>query len=239
MNRKTCGDQSAAYETLKFATLSGAWVMPGPLPGKQGTHESETPADLPVFSMPGGGELALIREEMGDCERCRLAGTRKHIVFGVGDAAARLMFVGEGPGEEEDRRGEPFVGRAGGLLDRMMHAIGFKREEVYIANVIKCRPPKNRDPAQDEISACKPFLLEQINAIRPVVICALGAHAARSLLDTDEAIGKLRGRVIESGGMKVVATYHPAYLLRNPSAKYLAWQDLKIIRDMLNKSQDL
>lgn len=235
MNTKTSRAASGTHETLRFAAHSGAWVIPGPRPGAKPAPAIEMPADLPVFSMPCGGELALIREEMGDCAKCRLSQARTHIVFGVGDENAKLMFIGEGPGEEEDRRGEPFVGRAGMLLDKMIMAMGLKREKVYIANVIKCRPPKNRDPATDEIAACKPFLLRQIEAVKPRVICALGAHAAKSLLDTDESIGKLRGRIITTGNMKVAATYHPAYLLRNPSAKYLAWQDLKLIRDTLKE----
>ena len=223
---------SSIAESIRFASDSGVWVMRGPLPGRdRGPAVEAAPSDLPVFSLPKGGELAAIREQLGDCERCRLNAGRTHIVFGVGDPHARLMFVGEGPGEEEDRRGEPFVGRAGGLLDRMIKAIGMERREVYIANVVKCRPPKNRDPAPDEIASCKPFLLEQIEAIKPAVVCALGTHAARSLLGTEDPIGKLRGRIIHSGGMKVVATYHPAYLLRNPSAKALAWKDLKMVRD--------
>jgi DNA polymerase len=177
--------------------------------------------------------LERIRDELGDCCRCRLSESRSNIVFGVGDSGARLLFVGEAPGADEDRKGEPFVGRAGQLLDRMIQALGMEREAVYIANVLKCRPPNNRDPRPDEVETCSPFLWRQIDAIRPTVICALGAHAARSLLGTETAIGSLRGRLQKARGWTVVPTYHPAYLLRSPQAKRLAWADLKTVKRLL------
>ncbi|PLX39831.1 MAG: DNA polymerase [Deltaproteobacteria bacterium] len=217
-------------ETLKFALSSGAWVVPGGL--EEAEDYAGPPSDLPILAGPGGGKLAVIREQMGDCKRCGLSAGRTHIVFGVGSQNAKILFVGEGPGEEEDRRGEPFVGRAGGLLNKMISAIGYKREEVYIANVVKCRPPRNRDPKLEEIAACINFLKEQIEAINPAVICALGRHAATSLLGIDAPLGRLRGQRHFFEDVPLVATYHPAYLLRNPSGKREAWIDLQLVRDL-------
>jgi DNA polymerase len=172
--------------------------------------------------------LAELRADIGDCTRCKLhALGRRQIVFGTGNPEAELMFVGEAPGQEEDLQGEPFVGRAGQLLTRMIEAIGLRREEVYIANVIKCRPPENRNPEPDEIATCRPFLLRQIEAVRPKVIVALGSVAARALLETDDPISRLRGRVYRFRGASLVATYHPAFLLRSPDRKREAWEDLQ------------
>src|SRR3989304_8932363 len=173
--------------------------------------------------------LQLIRDKIGDCRRCKLWSGRTNIVFGTGSPDARLMFAGEGPGQEEDREGEHFVGRAGELLTKMITAMGLTRDNVYIANVIKCRPPGNRNPEDDEIAACKPFLNEQIDIIRPEIICALGTFAAHTLLDTKTRISDLRGRIHESGKYKIVATFHPAYLLRNPNEKRRAWEDLQLV----------
>ncbi len=173
------------------------------------------------------GPLQSIREEIGDCKRCRLCEGRTHIVFGVGDPCATLMFIGEGPGEEEDRQGLPFVGRAGQLLTKMIAAMGKTREAVYIANIVKCRPPNNRNPQPDEIAACRPFLMQQISAIRPKIICTLGAFATKTLLETEQAISSLRGRFHRLGDIQVMPTYHPAYLLRNPAAKKEVWEDLQ------------
>lgn len=156
-------------------------------------------------------------------------------MFGVGSPGARLVFVGEGPGEEEDRRGEPFVGRAGKLLDRMLGAIGLDRSRAYIANVVKCRPPGNRTPLPDEAQACMPFLWGQLEAIGPAAVCALGACAAQNLLGTDTAISRLRGRVHRVRGIPVVPTFHPAYLLRNPAAKRQAWEDLKRLQALASE----
>ncbi len=166
-------------------------------------------------------------EEIGECTRCRLSEGRSNIVFGVGDARASLMFVGEGPGLEEDRQGVPFVGRAGKLLDQIIKAMGFAREEVYIANVVKCRPPDNRTPRPDEAATCTPFLFKQIEIIRPRVIVALGSPAAQALLSTSAGITKLRGEFREYLGIPVMPTYHPAYLLRNPAAKRNVWEDMQ------------
>jgi DNA polymerase len=177
--------------------------------------------------------LPAIRELIGDCRRCKLAPGRKNIVFGQGSASAALMFVGEAPGADEDEQGLAFVGKAGQLLTRIIESIGLTREEVFIANVLKCRPPGNRNPEPDEISSCQPFLERQIAAIRPKVIVGLGKFAAQWLLQTAEPITRLRGRLGERGGIKVMPTYHPAYLLRNPSAKKDVWEDMKLVRSLL------
>ena len=171
--------------------------------------------------------LEEIRIDLGDCRRCGLSENRKNIVFGTGDPNARLVFVGEGPGYDEDQKGEPFVGAAGRLLTKIIHAIKYTREQVYICNIIKCRPPKNRNPLPNEIEACSPFLKRQIAAIKPDVICALGAFAAQTLLETQEPISKLKGRFHDYNGIRVLPTYHPAYLLRNPSKKRDVWEDMK------------
>ncbi len=155
-------------------------------------------------------------------------------MFGVGNPDADLMFVGEAPGADEDIQGEPFVGRAGQLLTKIIAAIGLRREDVYIANVIKCRPPQNRNPEPDEVETCEPFLFQQIDAIRPKVIVALGSFAARALLRTQDPISRLRGRVYEYRGSKLIPTFHPAYLLRNPSSKKEVWEDMKLVRTLLN-----
>ena len=173
--------------------------------------------------------LEAIRAAIGDCRRCKLSRSRTHIVFGQGNPNARLMFIGEGPGQEEDRAGEPFVGAAGQLLTRIIQAIHLTRESVYIANVVKCRPPGNRVPEPDEIATCLPFLERQIAAIRPELICVLGACAAQSLLRTTEPISRLRGRFFEVGGTRVMPTFHPAYLLRNPEKKRAVWEDMQLL----------
>jgi DNA polymerase len=179
--------------------------------------------------------LRSLREEIGDCTRCVLhTQGRTHVVFGVGNPAAALMFVGEAPGADEDIQGEPFVGRAGQLLTKIIEAIGLARSDVYIANVIKCRPPGNRNPAPEEVSTCQPFLFRQIDIIRPRVIVALGTFAAHTLLGTDAPISRLRGRVHEfRGGSKLVPTFHPAFLLRSPDRKRDVWEDMKKVRALL------
>jgi uracil-DNA glycosylase len=167
--------------------------------------------------------------DLGDCQRCRLAEGRKNIVFGSGDSHARLVFVGEGPGYEEDRQGQPFVGAAGQLLTKIIEAIEFTRSQVYICNIVKCRPPGNRNPKPDEIAACLPFLKRQIAAINPDFICTLGGVAAQTLLDTKLPISKLRGVLYDYMGIKVMPTYHPAFLLRSPEKKRSVWEDMKIL----------
>ncbi len=179
--------------------------------------------------------LDMIRVDLGDCQRCQLAQGRTKLVFGQGNPAADLMFVGEAPGRDEDLQGQAFVGRAGQLLTKIIEAIGLSREDVFIANILKCRPPGNRDPEAEEVTTCSPFLFRQIESIQPRVIVALGAYAARTLLDTERPISKLRGRFHEYRGRLLMPTYHPAYLLRNPQAKRPVWEDMQLVRDLLNQ----
>lgn len=176
-------------------------------------------------------DLETMAREVAACTACGLHKTRTQTVFASGDPAAGLMFVGEAPGADEDVQGKPFVGRAGQLLTKMIEAIGFQREEVYIANVLKCRPPNNRDPLPDEVAACEGYLKRQIAAVKPVIICALGAHAARTLLRVDTPIGRMRGRIYDYAGVPLLATYHPSFLLRSPAHKKEAWEDLQKLRD--------
>ena len=176
-----------------------------------------------------------VREEIGECTRCGLCTSRKNIVFGKGDPYASLVFIGEAPGGEEDVAGEPFVGEAGQLLTRIIQSIKLRREDVYICNVVKCRPPKNRDPKSEEIEACFPFLKKQLETIRPRLICALGKFAAQTLLGTPERISKLRGKIFEFQHIKLVPTFHPASLLRNPEWKREVWQDMQLIQRLLEE----
>lgn len=173
--------------------------------------------------------LAAICTDMTHCNLCSLGNTRKNIVFGVGNPYAKLVFVGEAPGADEDEQGLPFVGRAGQLLTKIIEAMGLSRQEVYICNILKCRPPQNRNPLPDEIAACEPFLKQQLKIISPQIICALGAFAAKALLKTEVPISVLRGRFHLYEGIKLMPTYHPAYLLRNPSAKKTVWEDVQLI----------
>ena len=177
-----------------------------------------------------GAQLADFHESIRDCRMCGLSEGRRTVVFGSGNPDAGLMFVGEAPGADEDREGLPFVGSAGGLLTRMIEAIGFQREDVYIANIIKCRPPGNRDPLPEEIETCRPYLERQIEFVRPAAICTLGRFAAQTLLESDESMGSLRGRLFSYRGIHLVPTYHPAALLRNQQWKRPAWQDLQLLR---------
>jgi len=208
--------------------------------GQQASPQVESPERSPVPISTAAKEkdqknaLAEIREDIGDCTRCKLCRLgRQQIVYGVGNPDADLMFVGEAPGRDEDTQGVPFVGRAGQKLTQIIEAIGLKRDDVYIANVIKCRPPENRNPEPDEVEACEPFLFRQIDVIKPRVIVALGTFAARSLLKTDAPISRLRGRVYQYRGASLVPTFHPAYLLRNPSCRREVWEDMKKVRDLL------
>lgn len=191
-----------------------------------------SPQQLPGSSLPAearAAALTVIRAEIGDCTRCPLAFEGRHtIVFGDGDPNARLLFVGEGPGADEDAQGIPFIGKAGQLLNNMIQAMGLKRESVYIANIVKCRPPKNRTPEPIEANTCTPFLLQQIGVVRPEVIVALGSTAATYLLGGKSPLGELRGRIHPAYGAKLIVTYHPAYLLRDPRQKKEAWADLQI-----------
>jgi DNA polymerase len=176
-----------------------------------------------------------VRNDLGNCTRCGLAGTRRNIVFGTGSSNADLMFVGEAPGADEDIQGLPFVGRAGQLLTRIIQAIDLQREQVYIANILKCRPPQNRDPQPDEVESCEPFLFRQIETIGPLIVVALGKYAAQTLLRTNTPISRLRGHFVEFRGIQLMPTFHPSYLLRNPSAKREVWEDMKKVRDELRQ----
>jgi uracil-DNA glycosylase len=198
--------------------------------------------DYPAQSAPGGvedpeGALQELRVEIGDCTRCRLCEKRTRLVFGTGNPRARILFIGEGPGYEEDRQGLPFVGKAGQLLNRIIQAMGMTREEVYIANIVKCRPPDNRTPLPDEAATCSEFLRQQIRIIRPQVIVALGSVAVGTLLQSSASISRLRGefRTLEDGTL-VMPTFHPAYLLRNPEKKKEVWEDMKIVLDFLARN---
>jgi DNA polymerase len=226
-------------ESAERPAIEVASVKPGVQSGLFGETEAPVPARQAVPSpslvsiTPVDESLAAIREDIGDCTRCRLHEQRKTIVFGEGDSRARLMFIGEGPGSEEDLTGRPFVGRAGQLLDKIIEAIGMRREEVYIANIVKCRPPGNRTPERDEVATCEPFLFRQIAIIRPEVIVALGSPAFQCLLRTRDPITRSRGQWREWNGIKVMPTFHPAYLLRSPDKKRETWEDMKKVRDYL------
>jgi uracil-DNA glycosylase family 4 len=218
------------------------WIPAGPLPGR-GASDTAAPLDEPANAAVGLPHLAPkeldeaarrgsetldeVRSALGDCTRCRLHEGRRNIVFGVGSSTADLMFIGEAPGMDEDRQGEPFVGKAGQLLTRMIAAMGLTRDEVYIANIIKCRPPRNRNPEPDEVRSCEPFLRRQVDAIAPRMIIALGNFAAKTLLGTTTGITRLRGQFQRYQGIPLMPTFHPAYLLRNPDGKKLAWGDLQ------------
>lgn len=179
--------------------------------------------------------LSVLQQSLAGCKKCRLCEQRNNIVFGVGNPHATLMFVGEAPGRDEDAKGEPFVGRAGKLLDKIIEAMNLKREEVYIGNVAKCRPPENRQPASDEMATCLPFLREQINIIQPQIIVTLGATAIQGLLATEEKISQLRGKWINWDGVWVMPTYHPAFLLRNPAMKKPVWEDMQLVMEKMKE----
>jgi DNA polymerase len=177
--------------------------------------------------------LGDVKKDIGDCQRCPLGRVRTNIVFGEGNPKAEIVFVGEAPGGDEDVQGRPFVGRAGQLLTRIIEAMGLKRTDVYICNILKCRPPDNRNPRPEEIAACEPFLIKQLEAINPRVICAMGTFAARTQLKTDVPITVLRGKFHSYHGIQLMPTYHPAYLLRNPGAKKQVWEDVQKIMKLL------
>lgn len=218
------------------ATGTGTSGTPKTTPSaRPAREETRAATPSPAAARPRGETLADIRADLGDCRRCGLSEGRTCVVFGTGNPDARLMFVGEGPGRDEDLQGEPFVGRAGRLLDRMIRAMGMKREDVYIANVVKCRPPGNRNPLPDEVAACRPFLDRQIRAVGPEVVCALGKVAAQAMLDTDAPLGRLRGAFRTYGNTPLLATYHPAFLLRYPEWKRAVWEDMKKLMGILNR----
>jgi DNA polymerase len=229
MDPRQLAEHLRFYEEMGVLGISRdtKWRSRGPAPSASAPAPSASVPASPA-SAPRVWTLEAIREDIGDCTRCKLATSgRKQIVFGVGNPDAELMFVGEGPGADEDIQGIPFVGRAGQLLTKMIEAMGFARDQVYIANVVKCRPPDNRNPEPDEIESCEPFLFRQIETVKPAVIVALGAFAAKTLLRTQDPISRLRGRVFEYHGAKLIPTFHPSFLLRSPGQKKYAWDDLK------------
>ena len=210
--------------------------MPAVAPSMRKFESPQRDSGPSLFEAAGKIEndtLLKIREDLGDCKRCRLHKTRHSIVFGDGNPKAQLVFVGEGPGADEDEQGLPFVGRAGKLLTQMIEAMGLQRKDVYICNVVKCRPPQNRQPERDEVAECSPFLLRQIDTIAPKVIVCLGATAAKTILNTERGISQFRGEWLEFRGRKLMVTYHPAYLLRNPAAKSDVWKDLQKVMSEL------
>ena len=179
--------------------------------------------------------LQALRDEIGDCQRCKLSKGRKNIVFGEGSVDAEIMFIGEGPGEDEDLQGRPFVGKAGQLLTKLIEKMGFKREDVYIGNIVKCRPPGNRDPEEDEISACSPFIKKQADIISPKVVVSLGRVSTQTLIGVKIPIGKLRGKFYQFENIPLMPTFHPSYLLRNPKDKWLVWEDVQKVLERLKK----
>ena len=237
-------DPSTSMDMVSPAKSAAKYVAAaaGSMPGAPSRMVGSS---LPIISVaPGptlfeaaervvGETLEDIRADLGECTRCRLHKARTKIVFGVGNPKAELVFVGEGPGHDEDVQGEPFVGRAGKLLTQMIEAMSLRREDVYICNVVKCRPPENRLPDKDEIAVCSPFLLRQLTSIQPKVICCLGACSAQTLLATNQGISRFRGEWFDFRGSKLIATYHPAYLLRNPAAKSEVWKDLQKVMAVL------
>ena len=229
-------DRDQIIEHLTFAKELGVTGLSRDPAWRVRQERQDEPAvTQPVtLSMNAQEALAALRADIGDCTRCKLhALGRQQIVFGVGNPNADLMFVGEAPGADEDVQGIPFVGRAGQLLTKIIEAIDLKRDDVYIANVIKCRPPQNRNPEPDEVETCEPFLFRQIDAVKPKVIVALGKFGAQTLLRSLDPISRLRGRVFDYRGAKLIPTFHPAYLLRNSSSKREVWEDMKLVKRLL------
>jgi len=229
-------DPRQIAEHLRFYREIGVTGISRDTKFRHRTEGAGAPVPALSSSAPMVWNLTAIREDIGDCTRCKLATLgRKQVVFGVGNPDADLMFVGEAPGADEDVQGVPFVGRAGQLLTKMIEAMGFSRGDVYIANVVKCRPPENRNPEPDEIESCEPFLFRQIETIKPKVIVALGAFAARTLLKSTDPISKLRGQVYDYHGAQLIPTFHPSFLLRSPGQKKYAWDDLKKALSILSR----
>jgi uracil-DNA glycosylase len=244
------GELLAAVKSIKtrLHAVSGAerargfsppFFLQGPLTDPDNGPDGLSPSrrapleTAPLDAQAAGQTLEEVKRDLDDCSRCSLCAGRKNIVFGEGDPHARLVFVGEAPGADEDVQGRPFVGRAGQLLTRIIEAMGLRRGDVYICNILKCRPPGNRNPEPGEIEACEPFLVKQLQAINPKMICALGTFAAHTLLKTEVPISLLRGRFHTYHGVKLMPTYHPAYLLRNPGAKKQVWEDVQMIMKSL------
>ncbi len=236
MSREQLAEHLAFFRELGVAGVSreASWKARA----EQPAQSAVVPVREVVSERRADESLDQIRADIGDCTRCKLHTLgRTQIVFGVGNPQAELMFVGEAPGADEDEQGVPFIGRAGQLLTKIIEAIELTRDDVYIANVIKCRPPQNRNPEPDEVAQCEPFLFRQIDLIRPKVIVALGKFAAQCLLRTTEPITKLRGREFAYRDAVLMPTYHPAYLLRNPSAKREVWEDMKRVRVLLEQAR--
>jgi len=243
MNIKEIRDQLEFFKDIGVESLE---LQAAPSPSGRGLRREAQARqgaalgeDAPSAGSPSSGNLGsaplaqgleAIRAEIGDCQRCKLAPKRTNIVFGSGSPNAELVFVGEAPGYDEDQQGLPFVGRAGQLLTKIIESINLKREEVYICNVLKCRPPENRNPEPDEVASCNPFLKKQLATIRPKIVCCLGTFAAQTVIQTTSSISKLRGQFFDIDGMRVIATFHPAYLLRSPDKKREVWEDMKQIR---------
>ncbi len=234
MPKKLSRQQLTAH--LESLHRAGVRQLPKPKPGSSTIPDpiAEIPADAPIAHASDSGQLPrnleLLAQVVAGCTRCtELASTRTQTVFGDGNPNTRLVFLGEAPGADEDRTGTPFVGRAGQLLNKIIEACRLKREEVYILNILKCRPPGNRNPLPDEAANCRPYLDRQLELIQPEFLCCLGSVAAQNLLATTETIGRLRGRLHDYRGIQVVCTYHPAYLLRNPAAKADTWEDMKML----------
>ena len=225
MNSNEIAAQLEFFRDIGVDTLEAS-------PSGRGRREAQARQGEASREAAAGEGLSLdsIRAEIGDCQRCKLAPTRTNIVFGSGNPHAELVFVGEAPGYDEDQQGLPFVGRAGQLLTKIIESINFRREDVYICNVLKCRPPENRNPEPDEVASCNPFLRKQLAAIRPKIVCCLGTFAAQTVLQTAAPISRLRGKFFDMDGMRVIATFHPAYLLRSPEKKREVWEDMKQIR---------
>lgn len=231
-------DEELAALVADVRAVVQAQLAAGHVQDPIGSTRAELPADAVQSSVDAPATLTQIRDDLGDCRRCGLCAQRTNLVFGAGDTSAPLMVIGEAPGKEEDLRGEPFVGAAGEMLDKMLErVIGLPREQVYIANVVKCRPPKNRDPLPDEVATCLPFLQRQIRAVRPKVLLVLGRVAFQSLLQTSQGITRARGRWFTVDGVPTMPTFHPAYLLRKPQDKRLALHDLQAVAARLRGDQ--
>ena len=223
MRRLTAG----LREFILYQRRLGLQWLEGTMPPKQPDKVKPAPAHAAALEPQIDFSLADIRQEMGDCQRCKLGKTRTNLVFGTGNPQARLIFIGEAPGADEDRQGEPFVGAAGQLLNRLLAKLGLSRDEVYITNVVKCRPPRNRNPEADEIAACRPFLIKQVQAIHPRLIVALGAVAIHALLETKTPLTRLRGHWQNWQGCALMPTFHPSYLLRVPQDRHKTWEDMQ------------
>jgi len=235
-DRRSPKKQLSPFSVESSSAATEEPILPKAAPKATAVPNIDAKPELPVATGPSlfegagkipGETLLKVREDLGECARCKLHKTRNKIVFGDGSAKAQLVFVGEGPGADEDAQGLPFVGRAGKLLTQMIEAMGLQRSDVYICNVVKCRPPGNRQPEPDEVEKCSPFLFRQLDVLQPKVIVCLGATAAQTLLQTNRGISHFRGQWMDFRGYRLLATYHPAYLLRNPAAKGDVWKDLQ------------